>query len=283
MLERAYAKINLSLNITGVREDGYHTLDSIFLPLDFFDELLIVKNPTMEFSCNLNYVIYNETNTIYQAIELMKSEFNITDNFKIDLKKHIPTRAGLGGGSSDGAATIRLLNRMYDLNLTDDKVKELCLKIGADVLFTYYSNPARVTGIGEEIREIEVKNDYYILLVKPKLGVSTKECYKKMDDMNYPHPDIENLEKALKEGTDFISYIGNSMEPAAISLLDKVSEAKKLLLDNGAPFALMSGSGSTVFTASCDKGLINRLYELTSHKGYFTRYTKVLKKPKNKQ
>lgn len=278
MFDRAYSKINLSLDINGVREDGYHTLDSIFLPLDFYDEVFITKNETMIFECNRSYIRYDENNTIYKAINLMKEEFNIKDNFKIVLNKHIPTQAGLGGGSADGAAVIRIINKMYNLNLQEEKIKDLCLKIGADVLFTYYNKPAHVSGIGDEVKFIDVKDDYYILLIKPKYGVSTKECYRIINLDNCCHPDINKLEEALRDGKDYLPYLGNSMEEAATSLLKDVGNAKKSLLDEGAPFALMSGSGSTVFTMSKDENVIRRLYEALNGKGYFLRHTKVLKK-----
>lgn len=280
MIERAYGKINLSLNITGVREDGYHTLESVFLPLDFYDEIKINKAEYMSYSCNHSFIRFNETNTVVKAVELMKKEFNINDNFEVSLNKHIPMQAGLAGGSTDGAAVIRIINRMYKLNLTDEKIKELCLKIGADVLFTYYNKPAFVSGIGDDIRFIDVKDDYYVLIVKPKFGVSTKDCYELMDLDTCPHPDIKKLEEALKNGDELKDIIGNSMEPAAIKLLGTIADVKKALIDAGAPFALMSGSGSSVFTISKDSKEIERLYNLLNNKGWFVRYTKVLKMPK---
>ena len=277
MIERAYGKINLSLDITGVREDGYHTLNSIFLPIDFYDEVIINKAEKMEYSCNQYFIRFNEANTIVKAIELMKKEFNINDNFKITLNKHLPTQAGLAGGSTDGAAIIRALNKMYTLNLSDEKIKELCLSIGADVLFTYYSKPAVVSGIGENIRFIDVKDDYYILIVKPKFGVSTKDCYNLMNCDTCPHPDIEGLEKALAEGKDFIPYLANSMEPAAIELLPAIKDVKEEMLKEGAPFVLMSGSGSSVFTMSKDEELIKQLAMSLKGKGWFVRHTKLKK------
>lgn len=276
MFEKAYGKINLSLNIKGVREDGYHTLESIFLPINFYDELYITKSDEMLFECNRKYIRFNEQNTIVKAIDLMKKEFNINDNFKVVLNKQIPMQAGLAGGSSDGAATIRILNKMYHLDLNEEKIKELCLKIGADVYFTYHHKPAFVSGIGDEIRFIDIKDDYYVLIVKPRKGVSTKECYKLMNMDSCYHPDISKLEEALINGNDIIQFLGNSMEEAAISLLKDIEDIKKLLIENGAPFALMSGSGSSVFTISKDINLIKTIYESIKEKGYFIRYTKIV-------
>lgn len=277
MIERAYGKINLSLNITGVREDGYHTLESIFLPLNFYDEITINKSDKMEYKSSQSFIRFNESNTIVKAVELMKKEFSIEDNFSIYLNKHLPMQAGLAGGSTDGAAVIRAINKMYNLKLSEEKIKELCLSIGADVLFTYYNKPAYVTGIGDEIKFIDVKEDYYVLIVKPKFGVSTKDCYNLMNCETCPHPDIKGLKKALETGEDFMPYLGNSMEPAAIELLNSIADVKKAMLDAGAPFALMSGSGSSVFTMSKDLDTINQLYEALHNKGWFVRHTKILK------
>ena len=277
MIYRAYGKINLSLNITGVREDGYHTLESIFLPIDFFDQIEIEKAKTMEYASNRYYIRFNESNTIVKAVELMKSEFNIEDNFKIYLKKHIPTQAGLAGGSADGACIIRALNKMYNLKLDKDKIKELCSCIGSDVLFTYYTKPALVSGVGEKIEFINVLKNYYVLLIKPRFGVSTKECYELMNLETCVHPDINKLKIALEKGEDYIPYLGNSMEDAAISLVGDIKKAKDDLLKAGAPFALMSGSGSTVFTMSDDINLILKLKETLENKNYFIRHAKVLK------
>lgn len=281
MICRAYGKINLSLNITGVREDGYHTLESIFLPIDFFDQIKIEKSETMEYSSNKYYIRFNEANTIVKAIELMKKEFNITDNFKITLNKQIPTQAGLAGGSADGAAIIRAFIKMYNLHLSDEKISELCTAIGSDVLFTYYTKPALVSGVGEKIEFIDVKKDYYVLLLKPRFGVSTKECYNLMNLDTCLHPDIQKLKEALEKGEDYIPYLGNSMEDAAISLVGDIKKAKEDLLQAGAPFALMSGSGSTVFTMSEDENLILNLKKNLENKNYFVRYAKVLKNGRN--
>lgn len=276
MFERAFAKINLSLDINGIRDDGYHTLKSIFLPINFYDELNIIKNDVMEFVCNKKYIRFDENNTIYKTIELIKSKYDIHDNFKITLNKQIPTQAGLGGGSTDAAATLKLLNKMYSLNLNDDEIKELCTKIGSDVLFTYYNKPAFVSGIGENIEFIDVKDKYYVLIIKPHFGISTRECYRLMDLNNCIHPDIDSLKNALINGEDIIPYLGNSMEKTAISLLNDIEKAEELLKDNNAPFVLMSGSGSSVFTMSKDKELINNIYEKVKNKGYYTRITNLL-------
>ena len=277
MKDKAYAKINLSLNITGVRDDGYHTLESVFLPISFFDEVEIEKANEMSYECNNRFIRFNESNTIVKAINLMKETYDIKDNFKVFLSKYIPMQAGLAGGSTDAACVIRILNNMYHLNISDEEAKKLCYKIGADVTFTYFSKPALVSGVGENIKFINVKEQYYCLIAKPSKGVSTKTCYETMNLETCPHPDINKLVEALRNGENIVPYLGNSMEPAAISLVKEIAELKNRIVELGADFALMSGSGSSVFTLSKDMRLIKALSVKLRAEGYFTRYKKILK------
>ncbi len=273
---RAYGKINLALDVVGKREDGYHELRMIMVPLDFFDEMDIFYSNTMEYEANRPYIFFDENNTIVKAVNLMKSEFNIRDNYKIVLNKMIPTQAGLAGGSTDGAAIIRFFNTKYDLKLSDEKIKELCLKIGADVLFNYYSKPALVEGLGDKLTFIDIKDRYYVLLVKPKRGVSTKECYKKLDINDCEHPDVDLILNNLKEGLDIKPYLKNSLQKPAIELCKGISRAKSDLLEAGADFAMVTGSGSTVYTLDKSKARICDLRNKMLNRGYFVRSCAIL-------
>lgn len=273
---KAYGKINLALDVIGKREDGYHELRMIMVPLDFFDEMEIYYNDTMEYEANRPYIFFDENNTIVKAVNLMKSEFDIKDNYKIILNKMIPTQAGLAGGSTDGAAIIRFFNTKYNLQLSDEKIKELCLKIGADVLFNYYSRPALVEGLGDELTFIDIKDKYYVLLVKPKRGVSTKECYKKFDINNCEHPDVDLILNNLKEGLDVKPYLKNSLEKPAIELCKGISKAKSDLLEAGADFAMVTGSGSTVYTIDKSRSKIASLRAKMLNRGYFVRSCSIL-------
>lgn len=273
---RAYGKINLALDVVGKREDGYHELRMIMVPLDFFDEMDIFYSDIMEYEANRPYIFFDENNTIVKAVNLMKSEFNIRDNYKIVLNKMIPTQAGLAGGSTDGAAIIRFFNTKYDLKLSDEKIRELCLKIGADVLFNYYSKPALVEGLGDKLTFIDIKDKYYVLLVKPKRGVSTKECYKKLDINDCEHPDVDLILNNLKEGLDIKPYLKNSLERPAIELCKGISRAKSDLLEVGADFAMVTGSGSTVYTLDKSKARIIDLRNKMLNRGYFVRSCAIL-------
>lgn len=258
MRDRAYAKINLSLNIVNEREDGYHELDSIMIPITLWDVLDIQKANETSYSCNIP-IPFNESNTIIKAIKYMKETYDIKDEFNVVLEKHIPTQAGLGGGSSDGASAIRILNKMYSLNLDSQEIVKACEAVGSDVLFTYYSRPARIKGVGEKIDFVEVKDKKYVLLVKPRQGVSTKLAYKELDLNTCDHPDINELENRLKEGADYSDILGNSLEEPSFKLCLKIEEIKKALIEKGLNNPLMSGSGSTVFALSDDKDKLLRI------------------------
>ena len=276
MKDRAYAKINLSLDIVRRREDGYHELRSVMVPVDFYDVLEIRKAARPSYTSNRKYIYWNENNTILKMVKAVKKRYGIEDEFEINLEKSIPTQAGLAGGSSDGAAALRILERMYHLHLSKDDVEELCREVGSDVLFTYYHSPALVEGTGEKLEFFDIKDDWYVLLVKPSAGVSTKESYETLDLSLCDHPDVPKLKKVLEEGGDPFPYMGNSLEQPAKILCPEVERVKDLLKSKGASFALMSGSGSTVFTMSKDRQMIQKLYEDMKKCGLFTRFTKLL-------
>lgn len=273
---KAYAKINLALDVLGVRDDGYHELRMIMVPLDFFDDMEIGYSEKMEYSSNRPYIFFDDNNTIVKAFKIMKEEFDIKENFKVVLNKTIPTQAGLAGGSTDGAAIIRFLNNKYNLKLSDEKVRELCLKIGADVLFNYYNRPALVEGLGDKLTFIDIKNKYYVLLVKPKRGVSTKECYKKLDMDTCVHPDVDLILSKLKEGEDIKPFLKNSLELPAMELCKGIAKAKHDLKMAGADFTMVTGSGSTVYTIDRDLHKINLLRNKMLNRGYFVRTCSIL-------
>lgn len=274
---KAYAKINLALDVLGVRDDGYHELRMIMVPLDFFDDMDISYSEKMEYVSNRPYIFFDENNTIVKAFNIMKEEFGIKENFKVVLNKMIPTQAGLAGGSTDGAAIIKFLNVKYNLQLSDEKIKELCLKIGADVYFNYYSKPALVEGLGDKLTFIDIKDNYHVLLVKPKRGVSTKECYKKLDMDSCVHPDVDLILDKLKNGENIKPYLKNSLEAPAIELCKGIAKAKRDLEHAGADFTMVTGSGSTVYTIDRDLFKINQLRKKMMNRGYFVRTCQILK------
>lgn len=276
MKDRAYAKVNFALDVFNVRQDGYHDIKSIMVPIFFYDELEINIADEDKFICNKSYVTENPNNSINKMIELFKEKYNINDHYEIVLNKCIPTKAGLGGGTSDAGSTLRILKKLYHIDLTKEEEKELCVSVGADVLFNYYNKPAVVSGIGDVVEPFNIAKQYHILLVKPYLGVSTKEAYEKLDMNVCDHPNVDRLKQALENGDSIDGLLGNSLEQPSLILNKEVNTIKELLINSGASNVLMSGSGSTVFAVSEDYDEISRLNDVVKNKKYFTRFTKTI-------
>ena len=277
MKERAYAKINLCLDVVGKREDGYHDLKMIMVPINFYDvlEMEFAEETTLEL--NRDYLPINDKNTIIKAIHIMQEKYNLKEEFRCRLEKHIPTRAGLAGGSADAAAAIRIINRMCNLHLTKDEMIAVGKEVGADVPFCILNRPAFVEGIGEKITTFSCSPDFYLLLIKPRKGVSTAEAFHIVDEQEGIHPDCKAMQEAL-ESNDYdgiISSLGNSMENAAMILVPEIRNAKQDLLELGFDGVLMSGSGSTVFGITKDVELLDRSIDILKKKRYFVRKTTV--------
>ena len=276
MKEKARAKINLSLDVFRIREDGYHDLRSVMLPIGLCDELDISIAEEDSFFCKGRSFKVNEHNSILRMIRLLKERFAISDHYAICLDKQIPIKAGLGGGTADAAAALRIFEKLYDLKLSREEIIELCLKIGADVPFNYFNVPALVSGIGDEIQEIDVKKDYSVLLVKPRSGISTKKAYEKLDMNLCDHPDIDRLKKALALGKDLGGLLGNSLEQPAMALNRQIPLIRDRLKALGAKNVLMSGSGSAVFCIDEEEEEIARLYQAMCGQGYYVFFTRTL-------
>ena len=277
MKERAYAKINLCLDVVGKREDGYHDLKMIMVPINFYDVLEMEFAPETTLELNRDYLPINDKNTIIKAIHIMQEKYNITEEFRCRLEKHIPTRAGLAGGSADAAAAIRMINRMCNLHLTKDEMIAVGKEVGADVPFCILNRPAFVEGIGAKITTFSCSPDFYLLLIKPRKGVSTAEAFHIVDEQEGIHPDCKAMQEALEynDYDDIISSLGNSMENAAMTLVPEIRKAKQDLLDLGFDGVLMSGSGSTVFGITKDVELLDRSIDILKKKKYFVRKTTV--------
>ena len=277
MKERAYAKINLCLDVVGKREDGYHDLKMIMVPINFYDVLEIEFAEETTLELNRDYLPINDKNTIIKAIHIMQEKYNITEEFRCRLEKHIPTRAGLAGGSADAAAAIRIINRMCNLHLTKDEMIAVGKEVGADVPFCILNRPAFVQGIGEKITTFSCNPGFYLLLIKPRKGVSTAEAFHIVDEQEGIHPDCKAMQEAL-ENNDYdgiIHSLGNSMENAAMTLVPEIRNAKQDLLELGFDGVLMSGSGSTVFGITKDVELLDRSIDILKKKRYFVRKTTV--------
>lgn len=277
MKERAYAKVNLCLDVVRRREDGYHELSMIMVPIDFYDVIEMNIADTMSLKTNMGYLPINEKNTVIKAIETMRKEYGFKENFEINLTKHIPTQAGLAGGSADGAASMRLVRKLLNLDISDEELGELAKKVGADVPFCVHSRPALVSGIGEKLEFFDLETDFYLFLVKPYRGVSTRLAFEKLNFDQCSHPDAKEMKEALinQDYESILKHLGNSLEESAYRLVPQIAKIKKELLEYGFDGALMSGSGSTVFAITKNSDLVEKASIDFKKKGYFVRKTKI--------
>ena len=248
---KAYAKINLGLDVTGKREDGYHEVRMIMQTVNLYDTLFIkeIDRNAIVIKTNKAFLPVNESNIIYKAATLMKETYGIEKGFFVDLKKHIPVAAGMAGGSADAAATMVGINNMYRLGIPLDRLMELGVKIGADVPYCIMRGTALAEGIGEKLTRLASLPDCQILIAKPPISVSTKFVYEKLDLSEAVHPDIDGMIECLKEGslTGISSRLMNVLERVTVTDHPLINEYKEEMIRLGALGSLMSGSGPTVF------------------------------------
>ena len=278
MKEKAYAKINLCLDVKGRREDGYHELEMIMVPIDFYDTLEMYPAERTVLTNNRDFIPANNKNTVIKAINVLREHYGFDTQFACHLQKYIPTRAGLAGGSADAAAAIRMIDKMLGLNMTlQDKI-DCAREVGADVPFCIQSRPSFVKGIGETIMPFRCEPDFFVMLVKPKRGVSTKEAFEICDSTYPQHPDCRKMCESLmvNDYRGIVDSLGNSLEDAALRLVPEIKQVKKLLTELGFDGVLMSGSGSTVFGITKDEELVDKAMKQMRQKKLFVRKTKIL-------
>src|SRR5690625_628658 len=228
LFEKAPAKINLSLDVLGKRDDGYHEVEMIMTTIDLSDriELYPLNHDSIIVSLESRYVPNDERNLAFKAASAFKSRYNITDGVCIKIEKHIPVSAGLGGGSSDAAAVLRGLNRLWHLNLSTEELAQLGATIGSDVPFCVYNCTALATGRGEEITKLRTPPSCWVILAKPNIGVSSKAIFRKLDfhTDTIQHPNTRALIHALYKG-DFLNmclHMGNVLENVTLKQYPEV-------------------------------------------------------------
>lgn len=257
IIERAPAKINLGLDVLHKRDDGYHELEMVMASIDLADRLTFNKIETDEIiiTTNSGFLPTDRKNNIFQAIEAMKKAYSFTGGVQVNLQKNIPVAAGLGGGSSDAAATFRGINRLFDLNASYEEMTRLSIPIGTDIPFCLKGETALVTGLGEIVTPLKrPMPQCWVVLVKPRISVSTPRVFSKIDVTKLAHPDIDALKTSIEQD-DYLAmtqHLGNSLESYTAKKFPVVQMIKEKMLDFGADAAVMSGSGPTVI-ALCDK------------------------------
>ena len=286
LAEKSYAKINIALNITKIREDGYHELDMVMVPLKIHDTVQIseLKGKKDNFVVMDDFSIkLGHTNIAEVALRSVLDKANIADKkFLLFIHKLIPVQAGMGGGSSNAAATMKVANRFLKLNIPQEELLEMSKPIGSDVPFFIECKPARCKGKGEKLETITVKNDYSVLIVKPEEGCSTKEVYARFDTKpNYSPANIDNVIKALEEGDDDLlaKSMGNSLQEVASELVPEINVVIEKLKAKGLKIIMMTGSGSSVFALSTDKKAMKKIAKQIEQENpnYYVELTEVLK------
>lgn len=261
---KARAKINLNLQILDKREDNYHNLESVFQKINLYDELFVSKCEQEGLTIDTNIKeLETKENIIYKAYIKLKEKYGQIKGVTVKLNKRIPMQAGLAGGSTDCAAFILAMNKLYKLNMTKKEIEKLGAGLGADVVPCLYNKAIKANGIGEEITEINTDFLYYILIIKPKFSCSTKEMFKKLDNDNKKREvntqSTENIIKALE--TSNIDLLSNNLYNTFEEVVpEEIHKIKKELIENGAIGELMSGSGSSVFGIFKNRDEIKKAY-----------------------
>ncbi len=249
---QAFAKINLGLDVLGKREDGYHEVRMIMQTIRMYDQVDMRKSvePGIHLTTNKKYIPVDENNLVWRAAKLMMDTCGIIEGVSIHLHKVIPVAAGMAGGSSDAAATLVGMNRLFHCGLSKEKLMELGVQIGADVPYCVLRGTALAEGIGEKLTVLPPMPDCWILIGKPGISVSTKYVYTTLDlNTDTVHPDIDGMKKALEDGNLYgiTERMGNVLQDVTIPAYPEVERIKEQMKTLGAVNAMMSGSGPTVF------------------------------------
>lgn len=272
------AKINLALDVTAILPNGYHNIESIFQTVGIYDKTTVeLTENCITVSCdtpdnfkNSDIIPCNEKNIAYKAAKLFFEVNELDCGCSIHIVKNIPSQAGMGGGSSDAAAVLYILNKLTDKQLSTDKLAEIGRKIGADVPFFLTGGTAYVSGIGEKITQISDYSGKILVIAKGTEGVSTAEAYRNIDNLVNPiHPQTEKLLQAINSSADnAYNYFGNIFEQAV--KLNSVTEIKDAMTENHALSALMTGSGSAVFGLFDSIRTAEKCSEILAEKGFYT-------------
>ena len=263
---KALAKINLGLDVVRRREDGYHEVRMVMQTIHLFDRLNIekTKKAGISIKTNLSFLPVNENNLIYKAGKLLVDEFNITEGVSVELDKRIPVAAGMAGGSTDAAAMLYGMNKIFDLGLSMQELKDRGVKIGADVPYCLMRGTALAEGIGEKLKSLPPMIKCPVLIAKPQISVSTKFVYENLRlDENTVHPDIDALIQDIKDKDlhEVCNHMGNVLETVTIPNYPIIDEIKKKMMNSGAIGAMMSGSGPTVFGLFEDEETAKKAYK----------------------
>lgn len=265
IFEKAPAKINLSLDVLSKRDDGYHEVSMIMTMIDLADRLEMRELPgdSIVISSQAGYIPLDEKNLAFQAARLIKERYRVSKGVYIHLDKKIPVSAGLAGGSSDAAAALRGLNRLWQLHISNQELRELGAELGSDVPFCVSGGTAIATGRGERLEFIQALPACWVVLAKPPIKVSTADVYRQLklngaDDRNRTQQVLAAIQAGDYSGV--CDALGNRLEDVTLRLYPEVNQLKSMMLRLGADGALMSGSGPTVFGLVSKESKVFRIY-----------------------
>lgn len=263
--EKAPAKINLLLDVLHKRDDGFHEVEMIMTMVDLADRLEMEELPrdTIIISSQAGYIPLDEKNLAFQAAKLIKDRYDVRRGVYIHLDKKIPVAAGLAGGSSDAAATLRGLNRLWELNIPENELCTLGAELGSDVPFCVTGGTAIARGRGEKLERINNPPQCWVILAKPPINVSTADVYGKFRAAELKeHPSTAAMLSAISRGSfpGIIANLGNVLETVTLSLYPEVLQLKEIMQRLGADGVLMSGSGPTVFGLVSKEAKVSRIY-----------------------
>lgn len=261
----APAKINLALDVVGVREDGYHEVQMVMQAIALCDRIRMntISKDGILLKSNLSYLPSGKGNLAYDAAELFLKTAGIHSGVYIDVEKNIPVAAGLAGGSTDAAAVLCGLNELFETGYSEKQLCEMGLKLGADVPFCIMGGTALAEGIGEKLTRVPDAPAFHVLLVKPDFGISTPEVYHRLDRYeNIKHPDIAGMLRAIGAGNHLgvAEHLGNVLEPVSKTICPEIEEIERQMRSFGGEGVLMSGSGPTVFGLFADRGRAAQAY-----------------------
>lgn len=256
-VRKAYAKINLGLDVIGRLENGYHVVKMVMQTVGIYDVLTLKKIPSgIVVTTDNGELPTDDNNLIYKAARLMREAYGITEGVSIHLEKNIPIAAGMAGGSTDAAGTFLGMNQLFEIGATIQELQELGVKVGADVPYCIMGGTALAEGIGEILSPLPASPQCHLVVAKPDINVSTKYVYEHLDAEGVEtHPDIDGMIEALEEGElqGIVSRLGNVLETVTVKKHTIINTIKQCMLENGALGSLMSGSGPTVFGIFTDE------------------------------
>lgn len=268
---KALAKINLGLDVLGRRDNGYHDVRMVMQTIYLYDNVTLTKTESagIQLETNLFYLPVDETNIAYKAAKLLMDEFHIQEGVRITLEKHIPVSAGMAGGSSNAAAVLVGMNRLFSLGLSQKELMERGVRLGADVPYCIMRGTALAEGIGEVLSPLPPLPKCHILVAKPGISVSTKVVYEKLDSKPIEeHPDIDSIIKGLEKEdlAQVANSMGNVLERVTIEDYPVIEEIKNVMKEAGALSSMMSGSGPTVFGLFEDRAAAKKAQEILRKK-----------------